>query len=140
MIAQTANHPADKFASPATDVAKRMKTSNSATKSSAAKGKGTRIFYPGDLIECIDGHETKWPLETGKVYLVAIDVIAGFNHRGPASGVILDPCPNIQGVHVGPNHPYVWDNERFVFFGRPVERKPVVRKPLVPPLQPYDMD
>lgn len=119
---------------------KRRKTFNSATKNSAARVNETRMFCPGDIVKCVNGHDNKWPLETGKTYMVAIDVIAGFNHRGPASGIILDPCPNRHGVSVGPNHPYVWDNERFVFFYHPRDMKPVVQKELTPPLEPYGFD
>lgn len=121
--------------------AKRQKTLDSATKSSEEKDKETRFFIPEDLVKCINGHESKWPLETGKVYMVAIDVIAGFNHRGPASGVILDPCPNRHGVSNGPSHPYVWDSELFIFFShpRPVQQT-FVQRPLVAPLEPYGFD
>ena len=124
-------------------LAKTKKTSSSATKSSAEKDKNkeSKQFTPGDLVECIDGHTNKWPLETGKVYMVAIDVIAGFNHRGPACGLILDPCPNRHGVSDGPKHPYVWDSERFIFFShpRPVQQT-FVQRPLVAPLEPYGFD
>ena len=118
--------------------AKKQRTFDSATKSSAEKAKETRRFMAEDLVKCIEGHPSNWPLETGKVYMVAIDLIAGFNHRGPASGIILDPCPNRQGVSSGPAHPYVWDNERFIFFShpRPVQHT-FVQRPLVAPLEPY---
>ncbi len=121
--------------------AKMKKNFASATKSLAEKADESRNFLPEDLIECINGHPNNWPLETGKVYMVAVDVIAGFNHRGPASGVILDPCPNRHGVSDGPKHPYVWDSERFVFFShpRPVQQT-FVQRPLVAPLEPYGFD
>ena len=131
---------------PAQDVARRyatesQRTFDSVMKSSAEKAKEPQSFAPEDLVECIEGHQNNWPLETGKVYMVAIDVIAGFNHKGPASGVILDPCPNRHGVSNGPAHPYVWDSERFIFFShpRPVQQT-FVQRPLVAPLEPYGFD
>ncbi len=116
------------------------KRSGSATKSSAEKANRAPVFYPGDVIECLQGSPNDWPIGKGKLYLVAVDVIAAFDHRGPANGVILDPCPNRHGVSDGPKHPYVWDNERFSFFRHPYDGRPVITRNLVPPTHPDVME
>jgi len=121
--------------------AKKQKTLDSATKSSAEKDKDNKSFIPGDLVKCIEATPNNWPLALEKIYMVAVDVIAGFSHKGPTNGVILDPCPSRHGVSNGPMHPYVWDNERFVFFSHPkATNKTFVPAVMSTPTEPYGFD
>ncbi len=85
------------------------------------------VFAPGDKIRAVRGCSNNWPIKAGDTYEVALVVVAGFNHKGPVYGVILDPIPADKWVSSGGQYPYVWDVDRFVFASRSYRGKPTVR-------------